>query len=385
MGKIGLDAGAGAGAGGKGTEALRDGRVRAVGDAGAAERFLATLEGTPLFACVVASTDTAEIENISAAGATAEKRRYTAALDSEFLLYGRPLTLPEIPRNPLGPPSPVVISRAALLALDVCPFVVDAGSRVPPRTPRLDLGLPPGRSIATGRALDLPDDFRPRCRAAGRMLAERRPWTILAESVPGGTTTALSLLTALGFEARGKVSSSMPGGNHTLKERVVREALEAAALPSDAPALDMAAAVGDPMQPALALMALEASLHGPVVLGGGTQMAAVYALMARLVAEGERGDLGRVAIATTRWVAADEAADFGGILAQVAPPAAAFAAWLDFSSSRLPGLARYEEGLVKEGVGAGAAAFAVFTAGGLGHDEFVRCIEEVTVGADGKS
>ncbi len=339
--------------------------------------FWSSLRGSPAFACVIASTDTADIPGISAAGTTPQKRRYTAALDSEFLVFGRPVTLPEIPRNPLGPPSPVVITRAALRALGLEPLIVDAGTRVPPRTPRLELGGTPGRCITSGHALDLGTGFPDLCAAAGRYLASLAGWLILAESVPGGTTTAQALLEALGVPARGRVSSSMPGGNHALKQQVVSRALEAARLGSGASALDIAAAVGDPMQPAAALIALEASRSVPVVLAGGTQMAAVAALALRLFEEGRPGDPGRIAIATTRWVAQDPAADLPGILGHLSRPIPAVAADLDFSGSRIPGLQRYEEGLVKEGVGAGAAACAAFAVAGLSHDQMLCEIEEI--------
>lgn len=359
--------------------ALHDGRIRPLTPRPQAEAFLGRLTGRPLFACVVASTDTAEIPGISAAGETPEKRRYTAALDSEFLVLGRPVTLPEIPRNPLGPPSPVVITRAVLSTLGLDALIVDAGIRVAPRTPRLVLGGVPGRCITTGAALEYPEGLWESCRAAGRFLACAAPWVVLAESVPGGTTTALSLLEGLGVSGRGRVSSSMPGGNHGLKEEVVARALEAAALRPGASALEVAAAVGDPMQPAVAMMALEASLRVPVVLGGGTQMAAVAALALRLLAEGHPGDASNLGLATTRWVAADVSADLAGLLQDLGSPPASFAAGLDFGASSIPNLRRYEEGLVKEGVGAGAAAFAAFLAG-FSHGEVLARIEEVVRG-----
>ncbi len=347
---------------------------------GACARFWGELRGRPAFACVIASTDTAEIPGISAAGETPQKRQYTAALDSEFLVLGRPVTLPEIPRNPLGPPSPVVITRAALQAVGVEALVVDAGTRIPPRTPRLDLGGEPGRCITTGHALDLAPDLEDRARAAGRYLAATAPWLILAESVPGGTTTAQALLQALGVPAEGRVSSSMPGGNHELKRRVVARALEAAALRPGAGALSVAAAVGDPMQPAAALIALEASLRVPVVLAGGTQMAAVAALALRLCAEGRPGRPDRISVATTRWVAEDPSADLAGLMHHLERPVPTVAAALDFSDSPLVGLRRYEEGLVKEGVGAGAAACAAFHVAGLSPAQLREAIEEVVRG-----
>jgi len=360
------------------SRAVADGRIRVVAHEAEAFRFAQRLRGLPAFACVVASTDTAEIPEISAAGETPEKRRYTAALDSEILVLGRPVSLPEVPRNPAGPPSPVVITRACVEALDIAPWVVDAGIRVPPRVPRVVLDGTPGRCITTGRALELSPRFEETARAAGHLLARQATWLVLAESVPGGTTTAQALLEALGIPARGRVSSSMPGGNHALKCRVVSEALRAGALTPGTTGLGLAQAVGDPMQPAVALMALEASLRVPVVLGGGTQMAAVAALALRLASEGHPGNLENLAIATTRWVAADPSADLGGILRSLSRPVPAFAAGLDFGDSAIPELRRYEEGLVKEGVGAGAAACAALLAGDLTLPSLMERIEEVT-------
>ncbi len=345
-------------------------------EAEAGRRFWSGLAGPPAFACVIASTDTAEIPGISAAGETPEKRRFTAALDSEFLVFGRPLTLPEIPRNPLGPPSPVVITKAALDGLGVVPLIVDAGTRVPPLTPRLDLGGVPGRCITTGNAVDLPPGFRERCREAGRYLASRAAWAVIAESVPGGTTTAQAVLEALGVPAGGRVSSSMPGGNHGLKAQVVDQALAAASLPDRPSGEEVVRAVGDPMQAAVAWMALEASRSGPVVLAGGTQMAAVAGLALRLWQGGEPGEPGRMCIATTRWVAEDPAADLTGILSHLPRRIPAVACGLDFTDSQDPGLRRYEEGLVKEGVGAGGAACAALAAGRTPRD-LVHAIEEV--------
>lgn len=356
--------------------ALADGRIRDLAPRASGPAFLARLVGPPLFACVVASTDTAEIPGISAAGETPEKRRLTAALDAEFLVLGRPVTLPEIPKNPLGPPSPVVITRAALGFLGVEALIVDAGIRVAPRTPLWGLGGEPGLCITTGRAFSCRREFLDNARAAGRFAASAAPWVVLAESVPGGTTTALSLLEALGVRARGRVSSSMPGGNHALKEDVVARARAAAALPDNAAGLEIAAAVGDPMQPAVALMALEASLRVPVVLAGGSQMAAVAALALRLLAEGHPGRKENLALATTRWVDEDASADLRGLLEDLGGDLPAFAAGLDFSRSSIPNLQRYEEGLVKEGVGAGASAFAAFLAG-CSHEELLTLIEGV--------
>ena len=357
--------------------AAREGAIRTIAGGGAADRFLEKLEGPCRFACVIGSTGTAEIEGISAAGETPYLRRFTAALDAEYLFFGRTLTMDDVPRNPLGPPSPVVISRAALTSMGVAPLIVDAGTAVPPLTPRLALGGLAGRCITTGRALDVPECYPSSLRLAARALAPDSGYVVLAESVPGGTTTALSVLTALGVDARGMVSSSMPGGNHGLKEKVVRDAIERAALGPDRTALEIVSAVGDPMQLAVPYLALELSLSVPVVLGGGTQMAAVLAIIARLLAEGEPGDPANIALATTAWVADDRASDIRGIMECLPVRFGAFASMLDFSGCSHEGLRRYQEGLVKEGVGAGAAAFAAVGQGATDIDTLTRRIDRL--------
>src|SRR5579862_7141743 len=76
-------------------------------------RLVEHLQGTcPLFVCVIASTATALVPGISAAGATTELIPYTAAADAEFLAYGTARCIAGVPCNPLGPPGPALISRA---------------------------------------------------------------------------------------------------------------------------------------------------------------------------------------------------------------------------------------------------------------------------------
>ena len=76
------------------------------------------------------------------------------------------------------------------------------------------------------------------------------------------------------------------------------------------------AAVGDPMQPLAAGLLLEAALGGvPVVLAGGSQMAAVLALALALALPEQRSVLIAVtALATTRWVAEEASSDLVRLL-----------------------------------------------------------------------
>jgi len=344
-------------------------------------RLLARLRDTrPLFVCTVAHTETAEIDGISGAGATAALRRLTAAADVEALFHGRPLCMDGVPSNPGGAPGPVIITLAGLrmAGLDVVAF--DAGLRVQPDAPITRVADRWGDSIATGRAVPHAADLFARGLDHGARLAGLSGALVLAESVPGGTTTALSLLCGLGYDAWDKVSSSMPGNAHAQKSAVVRSALAAAGLDDAArqfSGLGVAAAVGDPMQPFVAGLALAALPRVPVLLAGGSQMAAVLALMVRLATEhGLPFDPEAIGIATTRWVANDPTADLAGLVAQVAD-VPVFASDLDFGRSQYRSLRRYEDFLVKEGVGAGAAAITAALLTAAGQDTLLTAIEAV--------
>lgn len=347
----------------------------------AGQALLERLRGRrPLFVCVLAHTDICTLPGISAAGATPELRPYTAAADAETLVHGRPRCLAEIPVNPLGPPSPVVITAAAL-RLAAIPFrFVNAGLRVIPEVPIETLGTLPGADIRGGRAVPAAGDLFTAGQQLGERLASEADYLIIGESVPGGTTTALALMLALGLDALGKVSSSAAENPHQLKAQLAATALAAAwpdGRPADLDPLAAAAAVGDPMQPAAAGLALGALRRTPVILAGGTQMAAVLALMAACERRAGRAlPADRLAVATTRWVATDPSADLAGLARQIAP-VPFLAARLDFSASRHAGLRRYEEFLVKEGVGAGGAALAAMLAAGVGPARLLHAIEEV--------
>ncbi|MEO0853410.1 MAG: TIGR00303 family protein, partial [Cyanobacteria bacterium J06648_11] len=66
---------------------------------GRARAWLSQYRGRrPAFACILSFTETALIPQVSAAGKSAEARRYTAAADGEFLLRGASFT----PQNSQG-------------------------------------------------------------------------------------------------------------------------------------------------------------------------------------------------------------------------------------------------------------------------------------------
>ncbi len=317
---------------------------------------------------LLAGTDTAAVPGISAAGATPASRRRTAAADAELLLLGpaaeRPHALPPLPAGV----SPALISHVVLRELGLVPLVVDLGCPVAPAVPHLRLpgpaGAGPARCLSGGAALD-PGRLEALLalgRRWGERLAAGRP-LLLAECVPGGTSTALAVLTGLGVAADGLVSGSLRHPDHGRKAALVAQGLGAAGLEGgDGAALRVAAAVGDPMQPLAAAMVLAAAAAGrSVLLAGGSQMAAVLALALALAPPTLRPAVAAAAaVGTTAWVAHEADSDLALLLQRIGArwgvEPLAFAADLRFPEPCHPALAAYENGYVKEGVGAGGLA-----------------------------
>lgn len=350
-------------------------------------------ETAPRFACVLGFTATGLIPGISAAGATPRDRQYTAVADAEFLIRGVQAQ-PQYPLPPLtAGASPVLITRAVTAAQNIPVDLFNAGLPCSPSVPAIDLGGMPARCLSQGNALD--EEVVQRLLRQGLIwgekLANAHGYVILAECVVGGTTTALALLTALGWEAAGKVSSSHPTCNHQQKWQVVQSGLRQSGLrqfglrqgaqqsesKSSRPTpLQIVAAVGDPMQIAVAGMAIAASRSGGVLLAGGTQMLAVYALMRSLV-QTEQLDwqADQVAVGTTRWVAEDPTGDAVGLAALLKAPL--LATQLSFAESRYAQLRAYEQGYVKEGVGAGGCAIGAHLHQGWEQADLLRAIESL--------
>ncbi len=314
----------------------------------------------PVFACVLGFTETGLISNISAAGATPEDRKFTAIADAEYLATGKNINFPLPPL--MAGASPVLISRAVIAAQKIPLLIFNAGLPIAPTIEAIDLGGIPAQCVSTGAALPLPivENLFNQGMEWGSKLAKLGAYVILSECVVGGTTTALAVLTALGIEAKGKVNSSHPTCNHAQKWQIVQQGLRN--LRRDANPLEIVAAVGDPMQIVVAGMAIAASREAGVLLAGGTQMLAVYAL-ARAIALGQHLPQNldwqpeAIAIGTTRWVAEDPTGNTVD-LALTVGDVPLLATALSFEHSRFSQLRAYEQGFVKEGVGAGGAAIA---------------------------
>jgi len=106
------------------------------------------------------------------------------------------------------------------------------------------------------------------------------------------------------------------------------------------------------MAPAAGL-AIGAAESVPVLLAGGTQMAAVLAVIKGM----DDSNMENMALGTTRWIAKDTTSDIRYLTSKIAK-VPVLAANLNFGLSRYDGLKIYETGLVKEGVGAGGSTIA---------------------------
>ncbi|QZZ20825.1 TIGR00303 family protein [Leptothermofonsia sichuanensis E412] len=342
----------------------------------------------PVFACVLGFTETGLIPGISAAGATPVDRQYTAIADAEFL-YNGPQVAPRYPLPPLEKgASPVLISRAILEAQRIPLYLFNAGLVHAPAVPAIDLGGSPAKCLSQGRALEratvehllqagLYWGSRLAIQAAGSYL-------ILGECVVGGTTTALAILTGLGIAAAGKVNSSHPICNHQQKWKLVEAGLRQSGLrisPTSYPIavspLELVAAVGDPMQIVVAGMAIAASRSVGVLLAGGTQMLAVYALL-RAITQNDNlpWKPEQIVVGTTRWVAEDLTGDTIGLATSIGS-VPLIATQLSFATSRFHQLQAYEQGFVKEGVGAGGCAIAAHLYQNWGQREMLEAIEQL--------
>ena len=301
--------------------------------------------------CCAGSTRTARIDGISAAGADADLMAHTPSADAEILAYGRPVRSPVVPVSPSGCPTPAVVTRAVVERLGIDYTVVDSVLAEPTGAPTVTVGARVGDDI---RERD-PVTSAPGAFAAARQFGRRIPddELFLAETVPGGTTTALGVLTALG-EAHvlgdRTVSSSLSENPLELKRRVVDEALDASALePGDAAGEPTVAIrrAGDPVLAVVTGIAAGAlETDTAITLAGGTQLVAAAACLRHDDYDGP------ITLATTSFVDDDPAVDLDRAARE-----------LDLSVTTTdpgftddhPAMAAYNRGEAKEGVGMGGA------------------------------
>lgn len=331
----------------------------------------------PVFLCVMSNTGVSKIPNITGAGSP-EFTSYTPALDAEVILKDTVLSLPEIATTDdadLAAPSPALLAKATIDILDIPFIAINAGLEVTPQTPYVELGGVPGGDLREGKGVEDPEKIFENAKFFAQQISQVADHLIIGESTPAGTTTALGLLTAMGYDAKNKVSGCMMTNPHELKNSVVDKTMEINGVKpgdlADDP-LKAAAIAGDPTMVAVA--GLMAGSSVPIILAGGTQMTAPAAIIKGL---DPKYDFTNMCIATTSYVANDETANIIDIIKQISEDITLYAADPVLENSTVEGLINYSKGAVKEGVGAGGAIFYAYIKG-VTSEDYIAQAEEIT-------
>ncbi len=298
----------------------------------------------PLFCGVLANTLISTVPGVSAAGPTPELTLLTPVLDSELIVHGAITSRPVRPNTPTGCPTPASITRAMVVLSGVPVVFVNAGLVHLPVVPCLDVYGEAGKDPRTGDAVPAAAALYQKGLLLGEFFSQVSDLLVLGECVPGGTTTALCVLRALGYHA--SVSSSFVKNPIAEKEAIAAGVLSRLSLQEPAGPLEVVRAAGDPMMAVAAGIA--SSYKGSIFLAGGTQMLAVAAVIRGL-------DHPVPPVVTTCYVRDDPSA---GVM-ETAAAVGATVIIIDpgFGDIGHHGLARYCIGDVKEGMGAGGALF----------------------------
>ena len=298
----------------------------------------------PVFAGVLANTLLSTVPGVSGAGPGPEKTVYTPVLDAELVTRGAITSMPARPNTPTGCPTPATITRAMMELTGISPLFVNAGLVHRPTVPCIDLCGEAGRDPRVSDAVPGAGEIFRNGEILGRYLSRYADLLVTGECVPGGTTTALCVLRALGYPVR--VSSSFVNNPEIIKEEIWNAVKERVGTRFPADPIDVVRITGDPMMAAAAGMV--SGYKGRVVLAGGTQMLAVAAMLKAL---------GKTLpdVAMTCYVRNDPGADIGDT--GKALGVRIFSVDPGFGEIGHTGLARYCEGEVKEGMGAGGAIF----------------------------
>ncbi|MFM8659496.1 MAG: nicotinate mononucleotide-dependent phosphoribosyltransferase CobT [Candidatus Nitrosotenuis sp.] len=332
------------------------------------KEFLGQLEKKQfLFSFVISYTETCTIPGITVAGKTPEVLPYTSPADAEFLNFGYCKCINAIPMTPDGKPTPALLTKTALESASIPNIVINAGSKIAPQLPCFETGLPYGKNIATEPAMSL-DDVTHAVeygRLIGRSLGATTDCLVIGESIPGGTTTAQTVLTSLGIN--GTVSSSMQENPVSIKQKI---AIDAAKRTDSKNPFDIVANGGDPMIPTVAGILSTASAQTKVILAGGTQMAAVLAFSK---ITGYHKD--NVALATTSYVTDDPTSNLVQMVSQI-DDIPVFSVKLVLGNSKIDGLKSYANGFVKEGAGAGGASLAAMLKIGISSEQLLELTEK---------
>ncbi|MCK9592057.1 MAG: TIGR00303 family protein [Methanoregula sp.] len=305
----------------------------------------------PLFCGILGNTLLSTVPGVSGAGASPQKTLLTPVLDAELIMTGAITSHKVRPDTPTGCPTPASITRAMMELCGMQPLFINAGLRHVPTVPCFDVYGIIGNDPRFRDAVPFAKDLVLKGEVIGRFLSKCSDLLVLGESIPGGTTTALCVMRALGYKA--SVSSSFVNNPVSIKEEICRKVLERIQADAIQLPLDILRYTGDPMMPVA--VGISKTYTGTLILAGGTQMLAVSAIIKSM-----GGSLPYVV--TTSYVRDDPSAN----VQQIADQIGVKIIFVDpgFGDLGHAGLARYCIGEVKEGMGAGGAMCLAFL---LGH------------------
>jgi len=297
---------------------------------------------SPLFCGVLANTLLSTVPGLSGAGPNPDGSLIVPNLDAELIIQGQITSCNATPNTGSGCPTPASITRSMKELADFPVLFINAGLANHPEVPCLDFYSSPGHDPRTQAAVPDAEKLYNQGRWAGTFFSKSYDTLVIGECVPGGTTTALCILRALGYQAQ--VSSAAVKNPKQLKEKIVASVLQRLSKSGAITPLELIREAGDPMM--AVITGIASTYTGKLFLGGGTQMLAVTAL---IVAMG----LPAPDVVTTVYVRDDPEANFLEIAAQIGTPFTIVDP--EFGKIGHSGLVRYCIGEVKEGMGAGGA------------------------------
>ncbi|HJJ42155.1 MAG TPA: TIGR00303 family protein [Methanocorpusculum sp.] len=297
---------------------------------------------SPMFAAILSNTDISKVAGVSGAGENSESSFFVPVLDAELIINGELKNPAHSPNTPTGCPTPAVVTLSMMDLIKMKPLMIASGLKYKVEVPHMNFGECEGKDPRCGNAVPNARELYNKGRWLGEYLSQTNDLLVLGECIPGGTTTALCVLRALGYDA--KVSSCLTVNPINLKEEIAKEALENVKGVKDP--IEIVSKIGDPMIPAAAGIA--EGYRGKLFFAGGTQMlaaAAVCRALGNSVPD----------VVTTSYVYNDETASFAKTAAAVG--ADIYYVDPEFDKIGHEGLARYAQGEIKEGTGAGGAMF----------------------------
>ena len=322
-----------------------------------------------LFYLVIAGTDTCQIDGISAAGIDPVARKTTALADAEFLIFGPTKNHKyKLPLLTAGV-TPALISHTCASLIKANIKTVPIGLDATPYFNHIKVEERrsiPANCVSSGQAMPLERVICLYERGVSLGFSRDEP-LFLAESVPGGTTTAQAVMQAFGLDVSTLVGSSLLNPPRQLKDEIIAKGLKKANLKNNFDALDVIAGVGDPFQAfSLGLIMGARKQKRTIVLSGGSQMLALLLLSLEFIKNDEKQKfVDQIFVVTTNWLVRDSS--LNNLLTLIANKhkvdLIGFASCLNFKSSAHKELNDYELGYVKEGVGAGGMSILAYLKG----------------------